>query len=132
MSGTLIHYIKQHNHFLKLSFDYIITCNVYNITCCTDMDSFSDTSKAVIPVTIYIVLCLRNKTFVDKVQKYFGSGICCGNSTKKLAALLRFFFSVTYQTYFSGTMFLSTIIKSVKFILSFLVFLNTEYLFFLF
>ena len=42
MSGTLIHYIKQLNHFLKLSFDYFITCNVFNITCCIDMDSFSD------------------------------------------------------------------------------------------
>ena len=76
MSGTLIHYIKQHNHFLKLSFDYFITCNVFNITCCIDMDSFSDTSKAVILVIIYIVLYLQKKTFVARVQKYFGSGIC--------------------------------------------------------
>ena len=114
MSGTLIHYIKQHNHFLKLSFDYFI----FNITCCIDMDSFSDTSKAVIPVTIYIVLCLQNKTFVDRFQKYIGSGICCGKSTIKLAALLRFFFSVTCLTYFTGTMLLSTAIKSVKIILS--------------
>ena len=100
MSSTLIYYIKQHNHFLKLSFDCFLTCNVFNITCCFDMDSFSDTSKAAIPVTFYIVLCLQNKTFVDRVQKCFGSGNCCGKSTKNLAALLQFFFSVTYLTYF--------------------------------
>ena len=100
MSGTLIHYIKQHNHFLKLSFDSFITCNVFNTACCIDMDNFNDTSKAVILVTIYVVLCLQNKTFVDRVQKYFGSGSCYDKSAKNLAALLRFFFSVTYLTYF--------------------------------
>ena len=92
MSGTVIHYIKQHNHFLKLSSDCFVMLIVFNITCCTDMDSFSDTSKAVILVTFYIVLCLQNKTFVDRVQKYFGSGNCCGKSTKNLASLLWSFF----------------------------------------
>ena len=129
MSGTVIHYIKQHNHFLKLLSDCFVTLIVFNITCCTDMVSFSDTSKAVILVTFYIVLCLQNKTFVDRIQKYFGPGNCCGKSTKNLAALLWSFFSVTYLTYYSGIMLLSTVLKSVKFILSlFLVFLNTEYL----
>ena len=140
MNGTLIHYIKQHNHFLKFLFDYFITCNVVNITCCIDMDSFSNTSKAVILVTIYIVLCLQNKTFVDRVQKYFGSDIYCGKSSKKLAALLTFFFSVIYLTYFSGTtyfsdtMLLSTVIKSLKFILSlfFSIFKYRVLMFFLF
>ena len=82
------------------------------------MDSFSATSKAVILVTIYIVLCLQNKTFVDKVLKHSGSGNCCGKCAKNLAALLRFFFSNTYLTYFSGTMLLPTVLKRVKFILS--------------
>ena len=117
MSGTLIHYIKQYNNFLELSFDCFITCNVFNITCCIDMDSFSATSKATILVAIYIVLCIQNKTFVDRVQKHFGSGNCCGKSTKNLAPLLRFFFSFTYLTYFSSTMLLSTVLKSVNFIL---------------
>ena len=57
------------------------------------------------------------KTFVDKVQKHFGSGNCCGKCTKNLASLLRFFFSNAYLTYFSGTILLSTILKRVKFIL---------------
>ena len=42
------------------------------------MNSFSDTSKTLTPVTIYIVLCLQNETFADRVQKHFGSGNCCG------------------------------------------------------
>ena len=93
MIGTLIHYIKQHNHFLKLSFDGFITCNIFNITSCIDMDSFSTTSKAVILVAIYIVLCLRNKTFVIGFRNILYSfSNCCGKSTKNLAALMRFFF----------------------------------------
>ena len=133
MVGALIRYIKEHNHFLKLSFDCFITCNVFNTTCIY-MDSFDDTSKTVIQVTICIVLCLQNKTFVDKVQKYFGSDIYCGKSTKNLAALLGFFFSVTYLTYFSDTRLLSTVLKSVKFILSLFLsmFKNRIFMFFLF
>ena len=39
------------------------------------MDSFSDTCKAVILVTFCIVLCLQNKTFIDRVQKYLDPAI---------------------------------------------------------
>ena len=118
ISGTLIHYIKQCNNFLKLSFVCFITCYVFNTTFYIEMDSFSATFKAVILVAIYIVLCLQNKTFVDKVLKHSGSGNCCGKCAKNLAALLRFFFSNTYLTYFSGTMLLPTLLKRVKFIFS--------------
>ena len=52
ISGRLIHYIKQYSDFLKLSFDCFITCIVFNTTCCTEMDSFSATSKAVFLVAI--------------------------------------------------------------------------------
>ena len=130
MSGPLIHCIKLHNHILKLLSDCFATLIVFNITCCIDMDSFSDTSNVVLLARFYIVLCLQNKTFVDRVQKYFGSSNCCGKSTKNLAALLWSFFPVTYRTYYSGTKLLSTVLKSVKFILSlFIVFLNMEYFF---
>ena len=134
MNGTQIHCIKQYNHFLKLSFDCFIRCNVFNITCSIDMESFSATSKAVILVAIYTVLCLQNKRFVDRVQKHFGPGNCCGKSTKNLAPLLRFFYSITYLTYFSGTPLLSTVLKSVKFILSlfFSIFKYKIFMFFLF
>ena len=118
ISGTLIHYIKQYDNFLKLSFDCFITCIVFNTTFCIEMDRFSATSKAIILVAIYIVFCLQNKTFVGKVLKHSGSGNCCGNCAKNLAALLQFFFSNTYLTYFSRTMLLSTVLKRVKFILS--------------
>ena len=134
MNGILIHYIKQHNHFLKLSFDCFITCNVFNITCCIDMDSFSATSKAVIPVVICIVLCLQNETFVYRVQKHFGPGNACCTSTKYLAFLLQFFFSIIYLTYFSGTILLSAILKNVKFISSpfFSIFKYRIFMFFFF
>ena len=98
--------------YLKFSF------NMSDITCCIDMDIFSTTSKAFILVAIYIFLCLQNKTFVDMVQTHFVSDNCCGKSTKYLAVLPRFFFSITNLTYFSGSVLLSTVISSVKFILS--------------
>ena len=47
ISGTLTHYIKQYNNFLKLFFDCFITCIAFNATCCIEMDSFSATSIAV-------------------------------------------------------------------------------------
>ena len=129
----MIHYIKLHNHFLKLSSDCFVTLIVFNITCCIDMDSFSNTYKAVILVTFYIVLYLQNKTLVDRVQIYFVSGNCSVKSTKHLAALLWSIFSVTYLTYYSGIMLLSTALKSFNFILSLsLAFLNVEYLCFSF
>ena len=103
MSGTLIHYIKQYNNLLKLSFDCFITCTVFNTTCDIEIDSFSAISKAAILVAI--VFCLQNKIFADKAQKHCGSGNCCGKCTKNLAALLRFFFSNAYLTYFSGTIY---------------------------
>ena len=134
MSDALIHHTKQYNNFLKLSFDCFITCIVFNTTCCIEMDSFSATSKHVILVAIYIALCRPNKTFVDKVQKHFGSGNCCDIRTKNLAALLQFFFSNTYLTYFSGTMLFSTVSERVKFVLSlfFSIFEYRIFLFFLF
>ena len=98
------------------------------------MNSFSAISKAAILVAIYIVLCLQNKTFAEKVQKHSGSSNHCGKCTKNLAALLRIFFSNTYLTYFSGTMLLSTVLKRVKFILSlfFSIFKYRIFMFFLF
>ena len=56
VKGVQIHYAKQHENFLKLSFDCFITRNVFNINCNINMDSFSVTSRAIILVTIYIVL----------------------------------------------------------------------------
>ena len=94
MNGTLIHYIKQYNKFLKLSFDCFITCVVFNTTCYIEVDSFSfnNFTKAVILVAIYIVLCLQNKKFTDEAHKHSGSGNYCGKCAKNLAALLQFFF----------------------------------------
>ena len=75
----------------------------------------------------YVSLCLQNKTFVFKVLKHSGSSNCCGKCT----ALLRLFFSITYLTYFPGTMLLSTVLKHVKFILP-LFFSIFKYLFLFF
>ena len=49
MSGTMVHYIKQHKHFLKLSFSIY---NVINVTC-NDMDKFNITSKDFTLVKFY-------------------------------------------------------------------------------
>ena len=128
MSGTLIHYIKQYINSVKLSFDCFITSIVFNSTCCIEMDSFSATPKAIL-VAIYIVLCLQNKTLVDKVQKHFGSESCWDKCTENVAALLRFFFSNTYLTYFLGIMLL---LCQVHFITFFSIFKYRIFMLFLF
>ena len=130
MSGTVIHYIKQHNHFLKLLSDCFVTLIVFNITCCTDMVSFSDTSKAVILVTFYIVLCLQNKTFVDRVQKYFGSCNCCGKSTKKIFVF--FFRHLPDLLLWHNVTFYSIKKCQVDFITLFSIFKYRIFMFFLF
>ena len=73
MSCALIHHIKQHDHFLKLSFDCFITCNIFNITCCIDMDSFSVTSKVIILVAIYM-------SYVFKIKHLQIEDFASGNS----------------------------------------------------
>ena len=60
MNGRVIHYIKQHYHFVKLSVNCFVMCNLFNITCCINRNSFSDTCKTPILVTFYIVLCPQN------------------------------------------------------------------------
>ena len=95
MSGTLIHHIKQHKHFLKLFFDCFLTRNVFDTTCFIAMANFTVTSKAVILVTIYVVFCLQNKIFIDTVQKRLISETCCGKFADSLCVLLYFFFFST-------------------------------------
>ena len=127
LSGTLIHYIKQHKYFLKLSFYSFITFNVFNITCCIEIDSFNVTSNAAILVTIYIVLYLQNKTFLDRVQEHFVSGNCCSKSTKNLAVLLRGFFRHLLDVIFRYNFTFYSVKKcQVHFVTIFLVFLNIE------
>ena len=128
MSGTLIHYIKQHNHFLKLPFDCFITCNVFTATSCTKRDNFNTTFKAVILVAIYIVLCLQNKSFLDKVQKHFGLINCCGKSTKNLAAYRFFLFYHLPDLFFRHNVTFYSIKNCQVQFITLLVFLNTEYL----
>ena len=64
--------------------------------------SFINTLKAVILIAIFIVLCLQNKTFVDRVQKHFGSGNCCGKCTKYLADPIAVFLFHHLPDFFFG------------------------------
>ena len=75
------------------------------------MDSFSVTSKAVMLVAIYMSYVFQIK---HSQIKDFGSGNSWGKSTKDLAALLSFFFSITYLTYFSDAVLLSTVLKKCQ------------------
>ena len=80
------------------------------------MDSFSVTSKVIILVAIYM-------SYVFKIKHLqiedFASGNSWGKSTKNLAALLSFFFSITYLTYFSDIILLSTVLKCQIHLISF-------------
>ena len=131
MSSTLIHYIKQHNHFLKLSFDCFITCDVFNVTCCIDMDSFSDTSKAVILVAISIVDVFKIKHLQIGFRNILDPAFVVSNTKVCLTAV--FLFRDLPDLFFRYNVTFYSIKKcQVHFITLFQYFLNTEYLFFSF
>ena len=76
--------------FLKLSFDCFITCDVFNITCCIDMDSFSDTSKAVILVAISIVHVFKIKHLKIGFRNILDPAFVVSNTKVCLTAVFLF------------------------------------------
>ena len=68
MCGTMTFYIKQHEKLLWFLLDSFLTCNVF--TCSIPMEDFSLNFKDFILITIYLVICLTNMTFVVTAKKF--------------------------------------------------------------
>ena len=66
--GTMTYAIKQHK--IWFLFDSLLMYNVLRITCSIPMDDFSLTFKVFFHITICLVFCHKNKSFVVRVQKF--------------------------------------------------------------
>ena len=69
-------YIKQHKNLLWLLLDSFLACNLLKITCSIPKENFRLVFKVIIFITICLVFCLKNKTFVVKGQKFYTKGSC--------------------------------------------------------
>ena len=84
MCGIMTFYIEQHENLLRFLFDSFLTCNGLKITCSISMEDFSLNFKVSILITICLVFCLKNKTFLVMVQKFCPKGSCWINLCERL------------------------------------------------
>ena len=70
MSDRLSFYFNQHKHLLKPLFDCFLTCSIIKVTCSININNFGLHSKVFTVLTVYILLCLTNKHFVDVAYKH--------------------------------------------------------------
>ena len=73
MSDRLSFYFKQHKHLFKPLSDCFLTC-IIKVTCNININHFGLHLKVFTLLTVYIILCLTNKIFVDVAYKYLISG----------------------------------------------------------
>ena len=73
-SDRLSFYFKLHKHFFKPSFDCFLICSIIKVTCNINTNNFGLHLKAFTLLTVYLLLFLANKFFVDVAYKYLISG----------------------------------------------------------
>ena len=98
--------------------DLFSACNVLQITCSTPIEDFSLNFKVFIPITTYLVFCLKNKTFVVTVQKFCPKESYWIKPWESLSFLVHFILFAIGITFFSVKILLSTVLKSANFIVS--------------
>ena len=65
MSERLSFYFKQHKNLFKPLFDCFLTCSIVKVTCNININNFGLHLKVFTLLTVYILLRLTNKLFVD-------------------------------------------------------------------
>ena len=118
MSDRLSFYFKQHKHLFKPSFDCFLTCSIIKVTCNIDINNFGLHLKVFTLLTVYILLCLTNKLFVDVAYKYLISSKYLNKSSMSLSVLKHFLLFNIYLTYLLVRMVLSAMLKFSSFIIS--------------
>ena len=98
MGDRLSFYFKQHKHLFKPSFDCFLTCSIIKVTCNIDINNFGLHLKVFTLLTVYILLCLTNKLFVDVTYKYLICGKYVNKSYMSLSVLLHFLLFNIYLT----------------------------------
>ena len=84
--GTMTFCVKQHENLLWFLYDSFLTCNVLKITCSISME-FRLNFKVFILITICLVLCRKNKTFV---VKFCPKGSFCIKPCESLSFVVHF------------------------------------------
>ena len=118
MGDRLSFYFKQHKHLFKPSFDCFLTCSIIKVTCNININNFGLHLKVFTLLTVYILLCLTNKLFVDVAYKYLISGKYLNKSYISLSVLVHFLLFNIYLTYLVVRMLLSEVLKISSFIIS--------------
>ena len=116
MCDTMTFYIKHHENLLCFLFGSFLTCNVLKITCSIPMEDFSLNFKVFVLITTYSVFCRRNKRFVVTWQKF-----CLKRSywiKPSENFLVNFIVFAIYATFLSVKISLSTVLKSINFVVS--------------
>ena len=112
--GTMTFYIKRHENI----FDSFLTCNVLKITSSVPMEDFSLNFKVFILIITCLVFCLRNERFVVTVQKFCPKGSYWIKPSETLSFLVHFILFAICITFLLVKILLSTVLKSVNFIVS--------------
>ena len=111
MSDRLSFYFKQHRHLFKPPFDCFLTCIIIRVTCNININNFGLYLKVFTLLTVYILLCITNKHFVDVAYKYLISGKYLNKSFMSLSFLVHLLLFNIYLTYLLVRMVLSAVLK---------------------
>ena len=118
MSDRQSFYFKKHKHFFKPLFDCFLTCSIIKVTCNININNFGLHLKVFTLLTVYILLCLTNKLFVDVAYKYLISGKYLNKSYMSLSVLVHFLIFTIYLMYLLVRMVIYEVLKFSNFILS--------------
>ena len=88
MSEKLSFYFKQHKHLLKPSLDCFLTCSIIKVTCNINVNNFGFHLEVFMLLTVYILLCLANKLFVDVTYQHLISGKYLNKPYKTLSVVV--------------------------------------------
>ena len=111
-------YIKHHENLLHFILDLFLTCNILKITSSIPMEGFSLNFKVIILIITCLVFCLQNERFAVTAQKFGPKGSYWIKPSETLSFLLHFIIFVICITFLLVKILLSTVLKSVNFIVS--------------
>ena len=95
-----------------------MTCSIIKVTYNININNFALHLKFFTLLTVYILLCITNKPFVDGAYKYLISGKYLNKFDKTLSVLVHFLLFTIYLTYLLVRVVLSTVLKFSSFIIS--------------
>ena len=117
-SGTMTFYIKHHENLLRFIFDSFLKCNVLKFTSSIPMEDFRLNFKVFIIIITCLVFYLQNERFVVTVQKFGHKESYWIKPSETLSFLVHFILFAICITFLLVKILLSTVLKSVNFIVS--------------